>query len=229
MMSLASESVMRGSGLSVPAALVPLLGPGTGIRSSPFRPVPESSPVASGSRQAGVAPVAAAPVEVEHLMQVRKAAVVEIGRGERDVAELRRLERAVDDGPRHSTGVRVSFDRLARERQRIAVRVRAAGADVFGHRPHAEREEADVAQRVRAHRIARAIEQAVRPAYRLDRGERRIGRELGRLRAERQDVAEPAGAAARGGALLNRVRPCCAAALSSPRSNGLSSEIRVAS
>lgn len=111
------------------------------------------------------APVAAAVGELDHLFKREAAAVVEVGLGQRDVAQARGLEGAVDRHPRqrrvgrqraeqgvdqHREAARVDPQRvghalaaqlvqvLARERQRIAERVAAAEADVLQSGPHAD-------------------------------------------------------------------------------------------
>ena len=226
MMSLASESVMRGSGLSVPAELVPLLGPGTGIRPPSFRPRPgvvagRSRLVRLASRRcrrAGRTPAPGAGPE--------KPPLWNYGWRQRDVAELRHLERAVDDrsaSPRGSSHPRSTCARTTEDRRTGRCRRRR----LLGHRP----------RRAGRSRFAqRGAQLTVLPAPSSSSRARLAvwivmnGRIAAELRCRSPGRRGAMGSStAPGGALLNRVDRVAAAALSSPRSNGLSSEIRVAS
>ena len=86
--------------------------------------------------QLGVREVAAAAVEVHDLAQGQLAAVVEVGRGQLDVAESRHLEGPLDDLGRDAG--------QPGDRERVAERVVAAVPGVGGRRPDAVVGEAGV-------------------------------------------------------------------------------------
>src|SRR5262249_24328719 len=113
--------------------------------------------------------VTATGVELHHLHERGGAAVVEVRTGQLDVAERRRLDRAIHD--------RVHGARTASRRQGVAERIAAAHTDVARGRTHADVVEAGVDRRGGTTAQLRGLRQAGRTTAAEDRAERGI-REL---------------------------------------------------
>src|SRR5436309_761643 len=145
----------------------------------------------------GLVEIAAPRVELHHLVESEHGAVVHVGSAQLDVAEGRRLERAVDGEHvgRADRWQRILDGRDLRdaepeeitpgEGERDTGGVRAAHAEILGGRPHADVEEAAVVEGVRPGRRLPLLDRlhAGAEVVRARRGERRARVALGALTA----------------------------------------------